>query len=74
MAKEVSEKKSCYFCNSVENEVRIIGGFVVELREMDHKGNTVLACQSCIRKTVSYEKNLKDASSKSKFRFLGFKK
>ena len=74
MVKRVSEKRTCYFCNSVEDEVRIIGSFVVTLKEMDYKGDTVLACQSCSRKKINYQNFEDKHGSKKKFGFFGFKK
>ena len=76
MAAKVSEdKRKCYFCNSVEDELRIIGSFVVELKEVEHQGNLVLACQSCSRKTKAYNEHLRKGDHlKKKFDWFGFKK
>lgn len=74
----VSEKvenqtRRCYFCNSVENEPRIIGSYIVELKEIQYKGNVHLACQSCSRKTqIISEKEEKKSGLQRALNFFGF--
>mgnify|MGYP003636168601 CR=1 FL=1 len=41
--------KKCDFCQSTEGVSRPIGGFVVELRQVEIDGKNKMACQSCYR-------------------------
>ncbi len=41
--------KKCDFCKSTEGLSRPIGGFVVELRQVEIDGKNKMACQSCYR-------------------------
>jgi hypothetical protein len=68
------DKRRCFNCNSIENETRIIGGYIVELSEIEYKGNTKLACQGCKRKISTEQKYKKEERIKGFLSFLGFKK
>lgn len=41
------ESRSCSYCKAKENEVRPVGGFKVELKEVLVKDNLKVVCQSC---------------------------
>lgn len=73
MAKVSEDKRRCFNCNSVENETRIIGGYIVELSEIEYKGTTRLACQGCKRKITTEQKYKKEDKMKGFLSFLGFK-
>ena len=42
-----NSKRVCAFCESEEGKLRLVGNFIVELSEMDYRGDQKLACQSC---------------------------
>jgi|TARA_R100001015_G_C4597006_1_gene152166 hypothetical protein len=61
---ESNTSRKCYFCQAEEGKPRILGGFIVELREVQLKnGEEVYACQSC---SVHERKNLKNGEQKKK--------
>lgn len=64
--------RKCYFCNSVENEPRLIGNYIVELTEVSIKGTAKLACQGCNRKFKTEQNYKKKNYFKSRLGFLGF--
>ncbi|MBO6794907.1 MAG: hypothetical protein JJ895_13435 [Balneolaceae bacterium] len=74
MAEVSEDKRRCFKCNSVENEIRIIGGYIVELAEIEYKGSAKLACQGCKRKIQTEQKYKRDESKKGFLSKLGFKK
>ncbi len=74
MEKVSEDKRRCFNCNSVENETRIIGGYIVELSELEHKGTIKLACQGCKRKISTEQKYKKEERIKGFLSFLGFNK
>ena len=49
--KEKSTRESmprrCAYCNAKEDEVRLIGNFIVELKQVEVKNVNKLVCQSC---------------------------
>lgn len=56
--------RQCYFCKAEEGKPRILGGFTVELREVQLKnGEVVYACQSC---SVHERKSFKKGEQKKK--------
>ena len=70
--------RECSFCSSREGKPRLVGRFIVELSEVTHNGEVMLACQSCKEKhttmepgnlTITHSNNLKHLS---KLRDLGF--
>ena len=70
--------RECSFCSSLEGKPRLIGRFIVELSEVDHNGEAMLACQACKEKHTTMEPgNLTITHSNalehlSKLRDMGF--
>lgn len=69
----------CHFCHSEEGKLRLIGNFMVQLKQVDVLGTQKLACQSCYRKTVRIINNehktpkIMNSIIKSKFQKIAFK-
>lgn len=40
-------ERKCSYCNAPEGELRVIGNFIVELKEVKIHENKKLVCQSC---------------------------
>lgn len=39
--------RTCDFCNSVEGQPRLVGGYIVQLTPLTYENETKLACQGC---------------------------
>lgn len=69
-----TKKRKCSICNSVENEPRIIGNYIVKLSSINLRGHEQLVCQGCSRKLKTEETYKKKLSFKTKLSFFGFRK
>ncbi|RNC83631.1 MAG: hypothetical protein ED557_07545 [Balneola sp.] len=67
---EFYSKRNCDFCNSQEGEMRKVGQYIVELNEIEHDGETKLACQGCKRKIKSMSAFQDKYNNGKRFSFL----
>lgn len=44
---KIDVARTCSFCNSEEGKNRLVGNFIVELKEVVIQNERKLACQSC---------------------------
>ena len=58
---EDTEVRTCHCCGARENQLRLVGNFIVELSEVETGDESVLVCQSCrikdnrIRKSIGLD-------------------
>jgi len=68
------EVRKCYYCESAENEPRIIGNYIVKLTSVIVGDNSQLACQGCSRKVKTQETNKNKSLISKRLSFFGFRK
>lgn len=63
----------CDFCNSIDGKPRLIGEYIVELKEVTINGEKKLVCQGCKIKNSEVRKSLVNtnpATKQDRFRSL----
>lgn len=61
-----AKKRRCDFCNSIDGKPRLIGEYIVELKEVTLNGELKLACQGCKVKNIRIRESLRKAIPNSR--------
>lgn len=62
----IEKERHCDFCNSIDGKPRLIGEYIVELKEISLNGESKLVCQGCKVKNSEVRRSLERASPVTK--------
>lgn len=55
----IKKERHCDFCNSIDGKPRLIGEYIVELKEISLNGESKLVCQGCKVKNSAVRESLR---------------